>query len=98
MIEMAGSGELSWSLLEVSELPNQPELHGIMRFGLKKSHQKPSCNNTISKFSWGSMHLDPKGIGMLCTSSLVPNLARQIFFSPSYSSSYGAWVTGSRVI
>jgi len=51
MIEMAGSRELSWSLLEVSEVPNQPELHGIMRFGLKKSHQKPSCKEDISKFS-----------------------------------------------
>lgn len=81
MIEMAGSGELSRSLLEVSEVPNQPEVHGIMSFGLKKSHQKPSCKEDISKFSWRSMHPDPQGIGMLCTSFLVPNLAGQIFFS-----------------
>jgi len=65
----------------------QLELVGCFRYSIVWKHGK--CT---------SMHLDPKGIGMLCTSSLVPNLARQIFFSPSYSSSYGAWVTGSRVI
>ena len=41
VIEMAGSGESSQSLLEVGEVLNQPEHHGMMRFGLK-SRQKQS--------------------------------------------------------
>ena len=67
---MAGSGESSQSLLEGGEVPNQPERHGVIKFGLKKLPE-----TVLGSVIFLAEHSHtPLGFSVLCKLSLGLNL------------------------